>query len=165
MTIYYLQIAKVRINEQKAKEKVFFFSISSRTAFEILSQRLQKVKGKVKVINERDIQINDRIRDPEVRVIGPTGEQLGIMSSREAYNKAAEMELDLVKISPNANPPVCKIIDFGKYRYELMKKEKEAKRNQKQVELKEIRMTPNIDTNDLNTKINAGRKFLTSGHK
>ena len=91
------------------------------------------LKGKVNFINEKDIQINDRIRDPEVRVIGPTGEQLGIMSSREAYNKAAEMELDLVKISPNANPPVCKIIDFGKYRYELMKKEKEAKRNQKQV--------------------------------
>ena len=123
------------------------------------------LKGRVNFINEKDIQINDRIRDPEVRVIGPEGEQLGIMSSREAYNKAAEMELDLVKISPNANPPVCKIIDFGKYRYELMKKEKEAKRNQKQVELKEIRMTPNIDTNDLNTKINAGRKFLTSGHK
>ena len=116
-------------------------------------------------INERDIQINDRIRDSEVRVIGPDGEQLGIMSSREAYNKAAELELDLVKISPNANPPVCKIIDFGKYRYEMIKKEKEAKKNQKQVELKEIRMTPNIDTNDFNTKINAGRKFLTSGHK
>ena len=123
------------------------------------------LKGRVNFINEKDIQINDRIRDPEVRVIGPDGEQLGIMSSREAYNKAAEMELDLVKISPNANPPVCKIIDFGKYRYEQIKKEKEAKKNQKQVELKEIRMTPNIDTNDLNTKINAGRKFLTSGHK
>ena len=123
------------------------------------------VKGRVKFINEREIQINDRIRDPEVRVIGPDGEQLGIMSSREAYNKAAEMELDLVKIAPNANPPVCKIIDFGKYRYELIKKEKEAKKNQKQAELKEIRMTPNIDTNDLNTKVNAGRKFLTNGHK
>ena len=85
----------------------------------------------MKLINDKEIQINDRIRDPEVRVIGPDGEQLGIMSSREAYNKAAEMELDLVKISPNANPPVCKIIDFGKYRYELIKKEKEAKKNQK----------------------------------
>ena len=126
---------------------------------------LAHLKGRVKLINEKDIQINDRIRDPEVRVIGPDGDQLGIMSSREAYNKAAEMELDLVKISPNANPPVCKIIDFGKYRYELIKKEKEARKNQKQAELKEIRMTPNIDTNDLNTKVNAGRKFLTNGHK
>lgn len=90
---------------------------------------------------------------------------LGIMSSREAYNLACEAELDLVKISPNANPPVCKIIDFGKYRYELMKKEKESKKNQKQAELKEIRMTPNIEENDLNTKVSAGRKFLEKGHK
>lgn len=105
------------------------------------------------------------IRDSEVRVIGPDGDLLGIMSSREAYNKACEMELDLVKISPNANPPVCKITDFGKYRYELIKKEKESKKNQKQAELKELRMTPNIDTNDLNTKISAGRKFLEKGHK
>ena len=119
----------------------------------------------VNFIKESDIQVNDKIRDQEVRVIGPEGEQLGIMSSREAYNKACEMELDLVKVSPNANPPVCKIIDFGKYRYELMKKEKESKKNQKQAELKEIRMTPNIDTNDLNTKINAARKFLEKGHK
>lgn len=116
-------------------------------------------------INDKDIQINEKIRDPEVRVIGPDGTQLGIMSSREAFNKACEMELDLIKISPNANPPVCKIIDFGKYRYEQMKKEKESRKNQKQIELKEIRMTPNIDTNDLNTKINAGRKFLEKGHK
>ena len=116
-------------------------------------------------INEKDIQINERIRDPEVRVIGPDGSQLGIMSSREALNKAFEMELDLVKIASTATPPVCKIIDFGKYRYELLKKEKEQKKNQKQVELKEIRMTPNIDTNDLNTKVNAGRKFLEKGHK
>lgn len=119
----------------------------------------------MKLINEKNIQVNERIRDLEIRVIGPDGEQLGIMSSREALNKAFEMELDLVKIAPNATPPVCKIIDFGKYRYELLKKEKEQKKNQKQIELKEIRMTPNIDTNDLNTKINAGRKFLEKGHK
>ena len=87
------------------------------------------------------------------------------MSAKDAFFKAQDMDLDLVKISPNANPPVCKIIDFGKYRYELMRKEKEAKKNQKQMELKEIRMTPNIDTNDLNTKINAGRKFLEKGNK
>ena len=123
------------------------------------------LKGKVNLINEKNIQINERIRDPEVRVIGPDGGQLGIMSSREALNMAFEMELDLVKIAPDAKPPVCKIIDFGKYRYELLKKEKEQRKNQKQVELKEIRMTPNIDTNDLNTKINAGKKFLEKGHK
>lgn len=87
------------------------------------------------------------------------------MSSREAYNLACEAELDLVKISPNANPPVCKIIDFGKYRYEIIKKEKESKKNQKQAELKELRMTPNIEENDLNTKVSAGRKFLEKGHK
>ena len=124
-----------------------------------------RVKGKVNNINEKDIQVNEKIRDVEVRVIGPTGEQLGIMGSREALNMAFEMELDLVKIAPNAVPPVCKIIDFGKYRYELLKKEKEQKKNQKQIELKEIRMTPNIDTNDLNTKISAGKKFLEKGHK
>lgn len=122
-------------------------------------------KRKVNLININDIQINEKIRDPEVRVIGPEGEQIGIMSSRDAYNQACQMELDLVKISPNANPPVCKITDFGKYRYEQMKKEKESKKNQKQAELKEIRMTPNIDTNDLNTKISAGKKFLEKGHK
>lgn len=113
----------------------------------------------------KDIQVNERIRDHEVRVIGPDGEQIGVMSSREAQNKAYEMELDLVKISPNAVPPVCKITDFGKYRYEIMKKEKESKKNQKQAELKEIRMTPNIDTNDVNTKVNQALKFLEKGHK
>ena len=119
----------------------------------------------MKFINEKDIQINEKIKEPEVRVIDPDGEQLGIMTSREALNKAFEMELDLIMISPNANPPVCKIYDFGKYRYEAMKKDKESKKNQKQAELKEIRMTPNIDTNDLNTKIAATKKFLEKGHK
>ena len=122
------------------------------------------LKG-VNFINEKDIQINDKIKDLEVRVIDQDGNQLGVMSSQEALNKAFEAELDLIKISPNANPPVCKIYDFGKYRYEAMKKDKESKKNQKQAELKEIRMTPNIDTNDLNTKINAAKKFLEKGHK
>ena len=116
-------------------------------------------------ININDIQINDKIREEQVRLIGPDGEQLGIMSSKEAYFKAQDMDLDLVNISPNAKPPVCKIIDFGKYRYELIRKEKEAKKNQKQVEFKEIRMTPNIDVNDLNTKIIAARKFIEKGNK
>ena len=96
--------------------------------------------------------INEQIRDREVRLIGSNGEQLGIMSAREALKIAEEAELDLVKIAPKAKPPVCKIIDYGKYRYELARKEKEAKKKQKTVEIKEIRMSPSIDTNDLNTK-------------
>ena len=123
------------------------------------------LKKECKLINTNDIQVNEQIRDPEVRVIGEEGEQLGIMSSKEAYFKAKDAGLDLVKISANSTPPVCKIIDFGKYRYELARKEKEKKKNQKVVETKEIRMSPSIDTNDLNTKMNAGRKFLEKGNK
>ncbi len=112
-----------------------------------------------------DLKINEQIRDKEVRVIGADGEQLGIMSAKEAYRLAQEAELDLVKIAPTAKPPVCKIIDYGKYRYEMARKEKEAKKKQKVVEVKEVRLSPNIDTNDLNTKINSARKFLTKGNK
>ena len=109
--------------------------------------------------------INEQIRDREVRLIGPDGEQIGVVSSREAQKIADEAGLDLVKIAPNAKPPVCKVIDYGKYRYELARKEKDAKKKQKTVELKEIRMSPNIDTNDLNTKMNAAKKFLAKGNK
>ena len=109
--------------------------------------------------------INEQIRDREVRVIGEDGQQLGIMSAKEAMKLAQEAELDLVKIAPTAKPPVCKIIDYGKYRYELARKEKEARKKQKVVELKEVRLSPNIEENDLNTKINAARKFVTKGNK
>ena len=109
--------------------------------------------------------MNEQIRDREIRLIGVNGEQLGIMSAREAMKKAEEAELDLVKIAPTAKPPVCKIIDYGKYRYELARKEKEAKKKQKVVEVKEIRMSPNIESNDLNTKMNATKKFLEKGNK
>ena len=109
--------------------------------------------------------INGQIRDKEVRVIGENGEQLGIMSSREAMKLAQEAELDLVKIAPKAQPPVCKIIDYGKYRYELARKEKEAKKKQKTVEVKEVRLSPNIETNDLNTKVNNAKKFISKGNK
>ena len=112
-----------------------------------------------------DLMINEQIRDREIRLIGSNGEQLGIMSAREAMKLAEEAELDLVKIAPNAKPPVCKIIDYGKYRYELARKEKEAKKKQKTVEVKEIRLSPNIDTNDLNTKVNAAKKFISKGNK
>lgn len=109
--------------------------------------------------------INERIRDKEVRLISETGEQLGIMPAKEAMKLAREAELDLVKIAPGAKPPVCKIIDYGKYRYELARKEKEAKKKQKTMEVKEVRLSPNIDKNDLNTKANQARKFLTKGDK
>lgn len=109
--------------------------------------------------------INERIRDKEVRLISETGEQLGIMPAKEAIKLAREAELDLVKIAPGAKPPVCKIIDYGKYRYELARKEKEAKKKQKTMEVKEVRLSPNIDKNDLNTKANQARKFLVKGDK
>ena len=112
-----------------------------------------------------DLMINEQIRDKEVRVIGSDGQQLGIMSAREAQKLATEAELDLVKIAPKAQPPVCKIIDYGKYRYEQARKEKEARKTQKTVEIKEVRLSPNIDTNDLNTKVNNARKFLSKGNK
>ncbi len=109
--------------------------------------------------------INGQIRDKEVRVIGEDGEQKGVMPIKEAMRLAQEAELDLVKIAPKAQPPVCKIIDYGKYRYELARKEKEAKRKQKTVEVKEVRLSPNIDTNDLNTKVNNAKKFICKGNK
>ena len=109
--------------------------------------------------------INEQIRDKEIRLIGENGEQLGIMSAREAMKLAEEAELDLVKIAPTAKPPVCKIIDYGKYKFDQAKKEKEARKKQKVVEIKEIRLSPNIDSNDLNTKMNAAKKFLSKGDK
>ena len=107
--------------------------------------------------------INGQIRDKEVRVIAENGDQLGVMPVKEAMKLAQEAELDLVKIAPKAQPPVCKIIDYGKYRYELARKEKEAKKKQKTVEVKEVRLSPNIETNDLNTKVNNAKKFISQG--
>lgn len=106
------------------------------------------------------MQINEMIRDREVRVIGEQGQQLGVMSSREALDMAREAGVDLVKVSPSAKPPVCKLIDYGKYRYEMDRKAKEQKKKQKSLDVKEVRLSPNIDVNDLNTKSNAARKFL-----
>lgn len=109
--------------------------------------------------------INEQIRDKEVRLIDQDGEQLGIMSAKDAMKIAREANLDLVKIAPQAKPPVCKVIDYGKYRYELARKEKEAKKKQKTMDVKEIRLSPNIDENDLNTKAGQARKFLSKGDK
>ena len=119
----------------------------------------------VLTIAKLDHQLNEEIRDKEIRVIGADGAQLGIMSAAQANALAEEQELDLVKISPNAVPPVCKIMDYSKFCYDQKKREKDAKKNQKVVEIKEIRMSPSIDTNDLNTKIKAAQKFLSDGNR
>ena len=110
-------------------------------------------------------QINEEILDKEVRLIGDQGEQLGIMSAQEALKIAAEREMDLVKIAPGSNPPVCKVMDYGKFRFEQTKKEKEAKKNQRVIEIKEIRMSPGIGENDFNTKLKNGQKFLNDGDR
>ena len=112
-----------------------------------------------------DLFINEQIRDREVRVIGADGEQVGVMSSKEALALAREADLDLIKIAPTAKPPVCKIADYGKDRYELARKEKEAKKKQKVIDLKEVRLSPNIDENDINTKATSARKFLAKGDR
>lgn len=110
-------------------------------------------------------QINEDIRDKEIRLIGDDGAQLGIMSSQEALSIAIEKDMDLVKIAPGSNPPVCKIMDYGKYRFEQAKREKEAKKNQHIVEVKEIRMSPSIGENDFNVKLRNGQKFLLDGDR
>ena len=110
-------------------------------------------------------QINDEIRDKEIRLIGADGSQLGIVSTKDALRMAGERELDLVKIAPTAVPPVCKIMDYGKFRFEQAKKEKEAKKNQHVVELKEIRLSPGIDIHDFNFKQKNAQKFLQDGNK
>lgn len=110
-------------------------------------------------------QINEEIRDKEVRLISSTGQQMGIMSSRAALQEAQKAGLDLVKISPKAVPPVCKIMDYGKFRFEQSKREKEAKKNQHVVEIKEIRMSPSIDVGDFNTKLRNAHKFLNEGNR
>ena len=119
----------------------------------------------VLTIAKLDHQLNEEIRDKEIRVIGSDGAQLGIMSAAQANALAEEQEMDLVKISPNAVPPVCKIMDYSKFCYDQKKREKDAKKNQKVVEVKEIRMSPSIDTNDFNTKVKAAQKFLGDGNR
>lgn len=116
-------------------------------------------------IASKELQINEQIRDSEVRVIGDAGEQLGVMSSRDAQRLADEKNLDLVKIAPTATPPVCRIMDYGKYRFEQAKREKEAKKNQHIVELKEVRLGLNTDVGDFNTKVKHAIRFLQDGDK
>jgi translation initiation factor IF-3 len=116
-------------------------------------------------ISAKELQINEDIRDSEVRVIDADGSQLGVMPTKEAQRLSVEKSLDLVKIAPQAAPPVCKIMDYGKYRFEQAKREKEAKKNQKIIEMKEIRLSLNIDVGDFNTKANQAMKFLREGNK
>lgn len=116
-------------------------------------------------IAKKELQINEQIRDSEVRVIGVDGTQLGIMSARDAQNAADDAGLDLVKISPNAVPPVCRIMDYGKYRFEQAKKEKEARKNQHIVDIKEVRLGLNTDVGDFNTKVAQATRFLQHGDK
>ena len=109
--------------------------------------------------------INEQIRDKEVRLIDQEGEQVGIVSSKEAQRLADEAKLDLVKIAPNAKPPVCRIMDYGKYRFDMAKKEKEAKKKQKVIDIKELRLSPNIDTHDVQVKVKKAIEFLKDGDK
>lgn len=116
-------------------------------------------------IANKELQINEEIRDKEVRIIGANGEQLGVMTSRDALNLATEQNLDLVKIAPQATPPVCRIMDYGKFRFEQAKKDKEAKKNQKVIDVKETRLSLNIDVHDFETKVNQAKKFLAAGNR
>ncbi|MBO5575130.1 MAG: translation initiation factor IF-3 [Ruminococcus sp.] len=123
------------------------------------------MKWRCCVISNKEHQINEDIMDKEVRLIGVDGSQLGIVSAKEALDLAFQQDLDLVKIAPQAQPPVCRIMDYGKFCFEQAKREKEAKKNQKVIEIKEIRMSSTIDTHDFNTKVNQAVKFLNGGDK
>lgn len=141
--------------------------------FYVVLKREQKVHAlfyillgsEVLIISKKELSINEEIRDKEIRVIDDIGNQLGVISSKEALELASRKNMDLVKISPQANPPVCKIMNYGKYKFEQAKREKEAKKKQKTVDVKEVRMSLNIDTHDFNTKVNNAIKFLKSGDK
>ncbi len=141
-----------------AAQAVFFYCFAGRKN----KRRCFLIAGGKK---ERDLEINGQIRDKEVRVIDADGSQLGVMATQNAMKLAEDRELDLVKIAPQANPPVVKVLDYGKYRFELQKKEKEARKNQKVVETKEIRLSLHIDIGDFNTKLAHAKKFLEAGNK
>lgn len=136
-----------------------------------MGRQLSKLKAKLNfwrcfnIAKNNELLMNEDIRDKEVRVVGDDNSQLGIMSSSEALKLAIQQNLDLVKIAPQAQPPVCRIMDYGKFRFEQAKKEKEARKNQKVIEIKEVRLSLNIDTHDINTKINQAIKFLNAGDK
>ncbi len=123
------------------------------------------IPGDLAISREDDVRINDAIRVPRVRLIDEDGEMLGIVTIREALFKAEESALDLVEISPNADPPVCKILDYGKFRYQEQKKKAEARKKQKVIEIKELKLRPGIDDHDLEVKLKAAQRFLDEGDK
>lgn len=137
----------------------------ARTEFSVRVFLQETIRRCLNISSKDMTQINDAIRDKEVRVISADGEQLGIMSARDALRLAEEKNLDLVKVAPQAKPPVCKIMDYGKYRFEQTKREKEAKKNQHVVDIKEVRLSLKIDTHDFETKANQAIKFLQAGNK
>ena len=141
-----------------------FVRVRCIRAFVLCAMR-QNVEGGASAISIVMHQLNEDIRDKELRLIGSDGEQLGIMSADEALRIADEKGMDLVKISPQAKPPVCKLMDYGKFRFEQGKREKEARKNQHVVEIKEIRMSPGIDVGDFNVKLKNAQKFLTEGNR
>ncbi len=144
----------------------FLLSITTGCGAKVLSDCSFKLYfWRCFVIAKQDLMINEEIKDKEVRLIGPEGEQLGIVANIVAQSMAEEKNLDLVKIAPQAKPPVCKIMDYGKHKFELAKREKENRKNQKVIALKEVRLTPNIDDHDFNTKLNQAIKFLKAGDK
>lgn len=134
-------------------------------AFFVFTKSAPKRNWRCFRISKQGHQLNEEIRDKEVRLVGEDGAQLGIMSAQEALDKAIEHGLDLVKISPTATPPVCKLMDYGKYKFEQQKREKEARKNQHVVEIKEVRMSPGIDVNDFNVKLRNAQKFLADGNR
>ena len=136
-----------------------------RSAFRLLQALNFRYMQNWRRITISELLINEQITFPEVRLVSEDGVQLGIMSSREALQKADEANLDLILIAPAAKPPVCRIMDYSKFRYEQTRRERDAKKKQKTVEVKEIRLSPNIDSNDLNTKSNNARKFLEKGNR
>ncbi len=141
------------------------FSISNNR-FALLTRKGLGCKNRWRwLIISKDMMVNDGIRAREVRLIGANGDQIGVKSRQEALEIAANANLDLVLVAPNAKPPVCRIMDYGKYRYEQQKKEKEARKNQKTITTKEVRLSPNIEEHDFNTKLRNARKFLEKGNK
>ena len=163
-TCYYVKAIKqnVRSHQTRILFGICFESNLSKLERIILFERffIRRCFG-----ISKEWQINEEIRDKEIRVISESGEQVGIMSAKDARALAEKANLDLVKISPNAKPPVCKIMDYGKFRFEQAKREKEARKNQKVVEIKEIRLSSNIDVGDFNTKVNHAKRFLQDGNK
>lgn len=117
------------------------------------------------VLNIKELQINEEIRDKEVRLVDDEGNQVGVVSRSRALDMAFEKKLDLVNVAPNSKPPVCRIMDYGKYKYEMIKKERDSKKKQRVINIKEVRLTPNIETHDLETKVKHAKKFLSNGDR